>query len=601
MGEARLPGRRAHLPRALAGFLGGLLFLVQGCTHSSPDASSPPSSGEPSIDRLSFSDVTEAAGLSGFVHVTGAFGEKWFPESMGSGAAFFDYDGDGWQDILLAGGGRWFGQANAQGQPDEEIRPLRVYRNGGDGSFSEVTEEVMPSGLDAYGLGIAAGDYDGDGDQDVYLSTLTENLLLRNDGGGFTEVGQQAGVAGDPVWSSSAIFFDSDLDGDLDLYVGNYVAWSPETDIYCSLDGVQKAYCTPETYEGIPARFYRNVGDGTFVDETSQAGFLPSPGKTLGVAELDFDQNGWPDLMVANDTQPDHLYVNDGSGGFVEQGTLSGVAYDENGKARAGMGVDAGVVDSTGQVSVFVGNFSSEMIGVYRHLRDGIFIDRAAVSKIGRPSLMTLTFGLFLADFDLDTDLDLFAANGHVQPEIETIQDNIGYEESPHLFLNHGNGTFEDVAPSLGGVFLGELVGRGSAYADYDRDGDVDVLIVENGGGVHLWRNGLRTAGDSSPGYLRVSLEGRVSNRDGLSSQVEVWVGGLCMRRRVRSGSSYLSQSEFPVTFGLGMHAVADSLIVRWPSGTVDRLMEVRRNQHVRIMEGVAEVALALHADRGSL
>lgn len=533
---------------------------------------------------LAFSDVTEAAGLSGFKHDTGAFGKKWFPESMGSGVAFVDLDGDGLQDILLAGGGRW---------PESETtagRPLWMYRNNGDGTFSDVTEEAGLRGIDAYGLGLAVGDYDGDGHRDIYLTTLGENLLFANNGDGtFTETGRQAGVAGEPVWSSSAIFFDADRDGNLDLYVGNYVVWSPETDIYCSLDGVRKGYCTPEAYEGVPSRFYRNEGAGTFEDATEEAGFYPAPGKTLGVAELDFNGDGWADLMVANDTQRDLLYVNNGDGTFTEKGALSGVAYDESGKARAGMGVDAGVVDGTGEVSVFVGNFSSEMIGVYRHLRDGLFVDRAAASQIGRSSLRTLTFGLFLADLDLDGDLDLFAANGHVQPEIESVQDNVGYEESPHLYLNDGAGTFSDAAPLLGGVMARELVARGAAYADYDHDGDLDILISENDGGVHLWRNEI-IHGDGGPSYLRITLEGRESSRDGLSSRIESYMGDLRMVRRIRSGSSYLSQSELPATFGLGDRGTVDSLIVYWPSGTVDRVIGVEGNRHHRIVEGSGRV-----------
>ncbi len=550
-------------------------------------------------DRLAFEDVTHVAGLSGFRHETGAQGCIWFPESMGSGAAFLDYDGDGWQDIALAGGGRWSDYpacAPFSAENSAEVLPIRLYRNLGDGAFSEVTRAAGLAAFDgarhAYGLGIAAADYDNDGDTDVYLSALGANLLFRNEGGVFVETGREAGVAGANEWSASPIFFDADRDGDLDLYVGNYVAWSPETDIYCSLDGVNKGYCTPETYEGIPSRFYRNRGDGTFADETAEAGFLPAAGKTLGVAELDFNRDGWPDLMVANDTQPDYLYENNRDGTFFEKGALSGVAYDENGKARAGMGVDAGVVDSTGQTSVFVGNFSSEMIGVYRHLHDGLFIDRAALSQIGRPSLLTLTFAVLLADFDLDTDLDLFAANGHVQPEIGTVQDNVTYEEKPHLFLNRGNGTFEDAAPALGGTLAGEFVARGAAAADYDRDGDIDILMVENGGGAHLWRNRLLENGppDENPAFLRVTLEGEASNREGLSSSVEVVLDGLRMERRVRTGSSYLSQSELPVTFGLGDRAAVDSLIVRWPSGAVDRFADVEGNRHYRVAEGAARL-----------
>lgn len=574
-----------------------LAGVASACGGSQDEAKEAPARAF--ADRLAFEDVTHVAGLSGFRHETGAQGCIWFPESMGSGAAFLDYDGDGWQDIALAGGGRWSDYPACAPFPAEsaaEVLPIRLYRNLGDGAFSEVTRAAGLAEFDgarhAYGLGIAAADYDNDGDTDVYLSALGENLLFRNEDGVFVETGREAGVAGANEWSASPIFFDADRDGDLDLYVGNYVAWSPETDIYCSLDGVNKGYCTPETYEGIPSRFYRNRGDGTFADETAEAGFLPAVGKTLGVAELDFNRDGWPDLMVANDTQPDYLYENRGDGTFFEKGALSGVAYDENGKARAGMGVDAGVVDSTGQTSVFVGNFSSEMIGVYRHLHDGLFIDRAALSQIGRPSLLTLTFAVLLADFDLDTDLDLFAANGHVQPEIGTVQDNVTYEEKPHLFLNRGNGTFEDAAPALGGTLAGEFVARGAAAADYDRDGDIDILMVENGGGAHLWRNRLLENGtpDENPAFLRVTLEGEASNREGLSSSVEVVLDGLRMERRVRTGSSYLSQSELPVTFGLGDRAAVDSLIVRWSSGAVDRFDDVEGNRHYRIAEGAARL-----------
>ncbi|MGI9175380.1 MAG: CRTAC1 family protein, partial [Rhodothermales bacterium] len=375
--------------------------------------------------------------------------------------------------------------------------------------------------------------------------------------------------------------FDADRDGHLDLYAGNYVAWSPETDIFCSLDRETKGYCTPETYQGVPARFYHNNGDGTFTDQTEANGFGEAPGKTLGVAELDFNRDGWPDLAVSSDTQRDLLYENNGDGTFTERGAISGVAYDENGKARAGMGIDVGVLDSTGQETIVVGNFSKEMIGVYRHMGDGLFIDRAAVSQVGRPSLLTLTFGLFLFDVDLDGDLDLFAANGHVQPEIEATQEGVGYAEVPHLFINGGDGLFEDVAPAIGGPLAERVVARGAAYADYDRDGDLDVLITENNGPAHLWRNDLTNAH-----FLRVSTAGQESNRDGIGTRLVVKVDGRPMERRIRTGGSYLAQSEQTATFGLGDHERADSLLVYWPSGQVDRFADVEANQHVRVVEG---------------
>jgi len=529
---------------------------------------------------LSFTDVTASAGLGEFRHVTGAVGDKWFPESMGSGAGFIDYDGDGWQDILLVGGGRW---PKAKG---DSAPALWLYRNNGDGTFADKTSAAGLSNLAAYGFGVVAADYDNDSDQDFYFTTLHHNLLFRNEGGVFTEVGKAAGVAGESTWSSSAIFFDADKDGWLDLYVANYVDWSPEKDLWCTLDGKTKSYCTPELYKGVPGRFYHNKGNGTFTDRTEAAGFATSPGKSLGVAVCDFNRDGWPDLVVANDTQRNLLFKNKGDGTFDELAAYSGVAYDENGRARAGMGIDIGVVDNTGAETIFIGNFSKEMTGVYRYIGNDLFNDRAPASKIGRLSLMTLTFGLFLFDADLDSDLDLFSANGHVQEDIEVTQDGITYREPPHLFINDGNGFFTDEAPSIGGVLAQPLVGRGASHADYDRDGDLDILVTENGGPVHLWRNDMR----SSPHYLRLHVQGEKSNRDGIGTRIVAQLDTLRMERSVRTGSSFLSSLEKAVTFGLGQADKVDSLFVYWPSGRSDRFAQVQANKEYLLVEGTAEL-----------
>ena len=524
---------------------------------------------------VSFVDVTDAAGLGDFVHETGAFGEEWFPETVGAGGGFVDYDGDGWLDVLLAGGATWPQQGG------EGVPALRLYRNNGDGTFTEATEAAGLASTRAYGFGITAADYDNDGDQDVFLATLNENLLFRNDGGTFTEVGQEAGVADHAAWSTSALFFDADRDGWLDLYVGNYVDWSPEKDIWCTMDGETKAYCTPQAYDGVPGRFYLNGGDGTFTEQTDAAGFGDAPGKTLGLAEWDVNLDGWPDLVVANDTQRDLLYENDGDGTFTEKGVLAGIAFDERGRARAGMGIDVGDVDNDGEASIVVGHFSNEMVGLYRHIGGGLFADRAAVSKVGRPSLLTLTFGLFLFDADLDGWLDLFLANGHIAEDVERVQDGIGYRQRAQLFLNRQDGTFEEVSRNAGPAFDEALIARGAAYGDYDRDGDLDVLVTENGGRARLWRNDL-----ADEPFLRVTLEGRESNRDGIGASLAAYADGLRIARRVRTGSSYLSQSEKAVTFGLGGAAQVDSLVVRWPSGIAGRFEDVAADQHVRIVEG---------------
>ncbi len=530
--------------------------------------------------RLSFSDATTEAGLSRFRHTNGAEGAAWFPETMGSGGGFIDYDGDGWLDIVLVGGGTWAKES------DEQITKLWLYRNAGDGTFLEDNEGSGLGGLEGYGLGVNVADYDNDGDQDLYYTTLGPNHLMRNDGGHFVDVSSAAKLGDDTVWSTSSLFFDADRDGWLDLFVGNYVDWSPADDLFCSTDGSQKDYCTPELYEGSPGNFYHNNGDGTFTERTREAGFSTTVGKSLGVTDLDFNADGWPDLAVANDTEPDLLYQNNGDGTFSEIGLVSGFAFDERGRARAGMGIDAGITDGTGQTSIFVGNFSSQTIGVYRHTGNGVFVDRAASSKMGRASLLTLTFGLFLFDVDLDGDLDLFAANGHVQPSIESVTDNVKYRQPSHLFENLGDGTFTDRAPEVGTPLTKPIVGRGAAFGDYDNDGDQDILVTENGGPVHLWEN------KATGRFLRVNLIGTTSNRDGIDANVTAVLNGTRIGRRVRTGSSFLSNSEKTITLGLSDAEIVDSLIVEWPSGIVDRHGAIMAGQTVNLTEGSRDIKL---------
>ncbi len=572
--------------------LGVGAFLLTGC-GSPPSSERADEQAEESAARpVSFDDVTAQSALDAFRHRTGAFGEKWFPETMGSGGGFIDYNGDGHLDILLVGGGVW-------GKSDETLeRALWLYRNEGDGTFTLATEEAGLGDVDAYGFGVTVADYNNDGHSDFLLTTLNRNLLFRNEGdGSFTEVGEEAGLTAPPRWSSSAVFFDADDDGHLDLYVGNYVEWSRDTDLFCSVDGDTKAYCTPEEYEGVGGRFYHNDGDGTFTDWTERAGFDASPGKTLGVTMLDYNRDGAMDLYVANDMERNLLYENDGDGTFTERGRVSGAAYSETGRVRAGMGTDAGVVDTTGEPTIFVSNFSREKISVFRHAGDGLFRDRSSTSGIGRPGKFTLGFGLFLFDAELNGTLDLFVANGHVQPDIERIDQSIRYEQRPHLFLNDGTGHFEELPPG-DGPLADSLVARGAAYGDYDSDGDLDVLVTENQGGAHLWENTVRSeASEDEPNYLRVRLEGTDSNRDGVGARVRVEHGDEAQERLVRTGSSYLSSNELALTFGLGAARRVDRVTVRWPSGETTRRTGVEANQTLRIVEGETEtVASASHA-----
>ncbi len=523
---------------------------------------------------LSFSDVTTSAGIT-FRHVSGAFGKKYLPETMGSGGAFADLDGDGWQDIVLVNSTTW------PGQPARPSLPA-VYRNNHDGTFTDVTRQA---GLAAqfYGMGVAAADYDNDGDVDLYVTALGPNRLFRNDGNWrFTEVTARAGV-GDPGFSTSAAWFDADADGKLDLYVANYVQWSIDKDLFCTLDGKAKTYCTPESYKGQSGTFYRNRGDGTFEDATRKAGLFDANSKALGVALIDDNGDGRLDLFVANDTQPNRLYRNKGDGTFVDVAVSAGVAFNEAGVARAGMGVDAGDYDASGRQSLIVGNFANEMMALYNNEGTGLFIDEAPRSTLGRATLLSLTFGCFFFDVDLDGRLDVFSANGHVADDIERVQPKVKYAQPAHLFRNLGERRFADLSAEVGPALTKPVVGRGAAYGDYDNDGDLDVLVTVNNGPARL----LRNEGGNRNGFLRVALVGTSSNRGGIGAKVTIEVPGRKpFTSLVKTGSSYLSQSELPVTFGLGNASAVTAVIVAWPNGKVERVSVPAVNRLLVIREG---------------
>jgi len=521
-----------------------------------------------------FTDVTSAAGIR-FVHTNGAFGRKFLPETLGSGCLFLDFDNDGWQDILLIDATSWPGRPASMSH-------ARLYRNNGDGTFSDVT---AGSGLDValYGMGGAAADYDNDGRVDVFITAVGGNRLFHNDGRGhFTDVTRRAGVGG-AGFSTSALWFDFDNDGRLDLFVARYVDWSIDTDLFCTLDGKAKSYCTPESYRGQSASLYRNRGDGTFADVTQAAGLFDPKSKALGVTMLDVDGDGWMDLFVANDTQPNKLYRNRGNGTFTDVGVAAGVAFSEAGVARAGMGVDAADYDGSGRPSLLIGNFSNEMMALYHNEGGLLFIDDAATAGIGRPSLLTLTFACFFFDFDLDGRPDIFAANGHVADDINRVQPRVTYAQPAHLFHNTGGGRFEEVTARVGAALARPIVGRGAAYADIDNDGDLDLLITENHGPARL----LRNDGGSRGNALRVRLVGTTSNRDGIGARVDVVLpGGATRWQLVKTGSSYCSQSEMPLTFGLGDVPRVAEIRVRWPGGRVETVNGASANQTVVIQEG---------------
>ena len=518
-------------------------------------------------------DVTSSAGIQ-FKHNSGAYGGKFLPETLGSGCAFLDYEGDGWQDILLINGMDWPGHKRQRST-------MKLYRNDRNGGFTDVTRAA---GLDVemYGMGVAIGDYNNDGFPDILVTCVGQNRLFRNNGHGrFIDETERSGLGKRLGFSTSALWFDYDRDGHLDLFVCNYVKWSTETDVFCSVDGKHKAYCTPEAYRGETCWLFRNRGNGTFEDVTAQSGIFDTSSKSLGVAMFDYDRDGWPDLLVANDTQPNKLYKNLQNGKFRDVALDAGLAFSAEGKARAGMGVDVADFENSGKPGVAITNFDNEMIGFYRQQGAGNFVDIAAGNGIGKVSRNTLGFGCIFADMELDGTLDLIAVNGHIDETVRNVR-NVGYAQSPELFLNQGGGTFVDVAGEVGGGFAKPKVGRGLAYGDFDRDGDVDVLMTTNNGPAYLFRND-QLAGNRN---IRFKLTGTKSNRDGIGAVVRVYYNGVSQMRMVKSGSSYLSQSELPVTFGLGKHDQVDRAVIEWPSGKSEDFRKLTADKEYECVEG---------------
>jgi len=528
---------------------------------------------------VTFQDVTAKAGIH-FVHNNGAFGKKFLPETVGPGVAFLDYDNDGWPDIFLVNGTDWPGHGQKHTTP-------KLYHNNHDGTFTDVTHKA---GLDVemYGIGVAVGDYDNDGYDDLFVTTYGQSHLFHNNGNGtFTDVTQNAGLGGVKEFSTSAAWVDYDKDGKLDLVVGNYVQWSPETDLYCTMDGKSKSYCTPESYKGTSVRLWHNNGNGTFSDVTQKAGLGEPTSKTLGVAVLDYDNDGWPDLLFSNDTQPNKLYHNNANGTFSEKAVVAGVAFSEDGVARAGMGVDTADYDRSGNTSLLISNFSNQMLSLYHNEGKGLFVDEAPRSEVGRASLLTLGFGCFFFDYDLDGWPDILVANGHIDPDIQKVQVNVKFAEPPHLFRNLGKGKFAEVTKSAGPEFAAARVGRSAAYADVFNDGRLDVLLSTNGGAVHLFRNVAAGASKEKPNHsVRFKLIGTKSNRDGIGAVVRVTSSDGTQTQMLKSGSSYLAANELVLTFGLGQLTKGDAVEIRWPNGQVDKLSNVNAGQTVVVTEG---------------
>jgi hypothetical protein len=523
---------------------------------------------------IRFVDRTAAAGIT-FQHDNARSAEKYLIETMGAGAAWLDFDNDGNLDLYLVN--------SAPTKAYNPDRPLgsALYRNNGDGTFTDVTAKMGVGAARLFGMGVAVGDYDNDGFPDLYVIGYGRSILYHNDRGqGFTDVTAKAGVANTGRWGSSGAWFDYDHDGRLDLVIANYVDFTPANNVMCAQEGL-RSYCHPNKYHGQPPTLYHNNGDGTFTDVSRSSGIGLKPGNGLGVVCFDYDGDGWTDVFIANDSMENFLFRNRGNGKFDEVGLEAAVALSDDGKAEAGMGVDAGDYDGDGRLDLFVTHLDLELNRLYRNTGSGIFEDATFRSKVGSRNFRMSGFGTRFIDYDNDGWRDLFIANGHVLDNIERFHADTAYREPKTMYRNV-RGSFEDVTAKLGPAMLEPRVGRAAAFADFDNDGDIDVLVTNNGQAPQL----LRNDGGNRKHWLQLRLVGVRSNRDGIGARVKVVAAGMTQVDQAKGGMSYQSAHDPRLHFGLGDAARADSVEVRWPSGVVDFFKDVAADRVLTVREG---------------
>jgi len=547
------------------------LFFTSGCPRkpNRPVPQAPARAGE----TIRFEDVAGTAGIR-FRHFNGADGRFLMPESVGPGGAFIDYDGDGWLDLYLANGSNW------PDRPDAH-KTGALYRNQQNGTFRDVTREAgLATSL--YGLGCAVGDYDNDGHDDLLLTGMGATRLFHNTGKGrFTDATPASGLDHPATWDyyTSAAWFDYDRDGRLDLFTCRYVDWSPKKDVPCRSGSGKRIYCGPNQYDPVRSQLFRNLGQGRFQDVSQVTGISEASGKALGALPIDENGDGWLDLFVTNDTTPNHLFRNESGKRFEEMAQELGVAVDENGRMRSGMGIDVADVHNNGSMAFTIGNFVKEGVSLYDRT-GSLYMDTAGNSGLIPASLHSVTFGLTYLDADRDGWQDLFTYNGHVDPHVEEAGGDNTYRQLPQLFQNR-SGTFTEVGKQAGAAFQTPQVGRGCAWGDFDNDGKPDLLLCENAGPTRLLKN---VTADQNH-WLGVRLEGTRGNRNGYGAEVRATVGGVTQRRWIRSGGSYLSHSDTRALFGLGASDKVDRLEVRWPSGATSLEERVAPDRYMTLKE----------------
>ena len=586
----RIKSKKSRPSRFLALSISALILaLCAGCWKT-PNAklvkqnnltvnNGSPTPGKLSVAPAKFTDITKAAGIN-FKHFNSRTARKYLIEIMGAGAAFIDYDGDGWQDLLFINGSKLPGALEAAG-----ATTMKLYRNHHDGTF---TDETVSSGLDKvqiYGMGVTVGDYDNDGHEDFYVScAIGGGRLFHNDGKGrFTDVTTTAGVANNGRWGTSCAWVDVDNDGKLDLFICNYVKYaSLGDDQPCFADsGKKPIYCIPTAFYTSSCSLFHNEGNGKFRDISVSSGISEAKGKSLGIAVWDYDNDGLPDLFVSNDTVAGFLFHNLGNSRFKEVGVESNIAYDEEGKPHSGMGIDANDINNDGNMALAITNYQGVETSLYRLTSPGLFNDDHAKSGLSEETGRLLGFGVTFFDYDNDGYKDMLQANGHVQDDVETREKNVRYHQPTVLFHNQQNGTFEEVGLKSGAPFSKPIVGRSCLYGDVFNRGKLDIVMTENNGEAMLWKNDVETSNH----WIVLKLVGTKSNRDGIGAMVLAKSGGRTQRFMTRCGSGYLSQSDMRTHFGLGKETAVD-LEIHWPSGAIDRIAGAKCDQVYTAKEG---------------